>query len=184
MRNRIECFLSNLRELLPWFAAAIVALSSGWAGDAIKETLDLWLSGNKGVWSLSRCIYISIFLGSAILLYRQRNAFFRPRTRYLRNETPEQRKHLILFLSNLNTNKGKFNHGVPDGLTLSNDLNADIKKMEILKDNKQPLYWSWEMPLRGLNHHFGVLQSVTIICSKQSIEQVHWFWISADGMTL
>jgi len=175
MCNKIECFLSNLRELLPWFTAALVALSVGWAGDAIKETLDLWLSGTKGILSLSRCIYILIFLGSAILLYRQRNAFFRPRTRYLRNETPEKRKHLILFLSNLNTDKGKFNNGVPDGLTLSNDLDADIKRMEVLKDKKPPLYWSWEMPLRGFRHHFGVLQSMTIICSKQSIEQVHWF---------
>ena len=175
MSNKIKGFLPNLRELLPWFTAALVALSSGWAGDAIKETLDLWFSGTKGVGSLSRCIYILFFVGFAILLYRQRNAFFRPRTRYLRNETPEQRKHLILFLSNLNTDKGKFNNGVLDGLTLSNDLNADIKMMEVLKDKKPPLYWSWEMPLRGFRHHFGVLQSVTIICSKKSIEQVHWF---------
>lgn len=175
MSNKIKGFLPNLRELLPWFTAALVALSSGWAGDAVQDTLDLWLSGTKGVLSLSRCLYILLFMGSAILLYRQRNTFFRPRTRYLRNETPEQRKHLILFLSNLNTEKGKFNNGVSDGLTLSNDLDADIKEMEILKDKKPPVYWSWEMPLRGISHHFGVLQSVTIICSEESIAQAHWF---------
>ena len=175
MSNKIKGFLPNLRELLPWFTAALVALSSGWAGDAVQDTLDLWLTGTKGVLSLSRCLYILLFMGSAILLYRQRNTFFRPRTRYLRNETPEQRKHLILFLSNLNTDKGKFNNGVPDGLILSNDLDADIKRMEVLKYKKPPLRWSWEMPLRGLSHHFGALQSVTIICSEKSIEQAHWF---------
>lgn len=175
MNNLIKRFYSKLQELFPWFTAALVALSVGWAGDAVQETFNVWISGTMGVLSLSRCAYILSFLGSAILLYRQRETFFRPRTRYLRNETPEKRRHLILFLSNLNTNKGKFNNGVPDGLTLSNDLNADIKRMEVLKDKKPPLYWSWEMPLRGLRHHIGILQSVTIICSKKSIEQAHWF---------
>ena len=175
MTNRLGCFRSKLWELSPWFTAAFVALSAGWAGDAIKETLDIWFSGTRGIPSLSGWAYILSFLVSAILLYRQREAFFRPRTRYLKNEIPEKRRHLILFLSNLNTDKGKFNNGVPSGLTLSNDLDADIKRMEVLKDKKPPLYWSWEMPLRGLRHHIGVLQSVTIICSKKSVEQVNWF---------
>lgn len=175
MSNHIERFWLKLQELFPWFTAAFVALSVGWAGDAAQETLDVWISGTMGVLSLPRCAYILSFLGSAILLYRQRETFFRPRTRYLRNETPEKRRHLILFLSNLNTDKGKFNNGVPNGLTLSNDLNTDIKRMEVLKNKKPPLYWSWEMPLRGLRHHIGILQSVTIICSKESIEQVNWF---------
>lgn len=175
MTNRLGCLFSKLRELFPWFAAASVALSTGWAGDAIRETLDIWFSGTSGTFSLSRCAYILFFLVSAILLYCQREAFFRPRTRYLRNEIPEKRRHLILFLSNLNTDRGKFNNGVPDGLTLSNDLDADIKEMEDLKNKKPALYWSWEMPLRGIRHHFGVLQSVTIICSKKSVEQVNWF---------
>lgn len=175
MNNLIKRFYLKLQELFPWITAALVALSAGWAGDAVQDTVNVWFSGTMGVLSLSRCLYISIFLGSVILLFRQRDAFFRPRTRYLRNETPEKRRHLILFLSNLNINKGKFNNGVPDVLTLSNDLDADIKSMEVLKDKKQPLYWSWEMPLRGIRHHFGELQSVTIICSEESIEQVHWF---------
>ncbi len=175
MNNLIKRFYLKLQELFPWITAALVALSAGWAGDAVQDTVNVWFSGTMGVLSLSRCLYISIFLGSVILLFRQRDAFFRPRTRYLRNETPEKRRHLILFLSNLNTDKGKFNNGVPDGLTLSNGLNADIKRMEVLKDKKPRLYWSWEMPLRGLRHHFGVLQSLTIICSQRSIGQVHWF---------
>jgi hypothetical protein len=175
MTNRLKRLCLKLQELFPWFTAALVALSAGWAGDALQETFNVWLSGTMGVLSLPQCVYILSFLGSAILLYRQRDAFFRPRTRYLKNEAPEQRRHLILFLSNLNTDKGKFNNGVPDGLTLSNNLDVDIKKMEVLKDKKPLLRWPWEMPLRGLRHHFGVLQNVTIVCSKESIEQVDWF---------
>jgi hypothetical protein len=175
MNNPIKRLRLKLKELLPWFTAALVALSAGWAGDAVQDTVNVWFSGTMGVLSLSRCLYISIFLGSVILLFRQRDAFFRPRTRYLRNEIPEKRKHLILFLSNLDTDKGKFNNGVLDGLTLSNDLDRDIKSMEALKGKEPPLRWSWEMPLRGLRHHFGELKSVTIICSKESVEQVDWF---------
>ena len=107
------------------------------------------------------------------LLYLRRHAFFRPRTRFLANEVPEPKKHLILFLSDLDTSRGKFHNGVPEGLNLSNDLEKDIEAIELHKKT-HPL-WRWEMPLRGIRTHLGVLKTVTFVCSRESIEQKQWF---------
>jgi len=166
----------RIKELFPWLTAALVALSTGWASSALMNTMDVWFSGRLGTFSPTRCIYILLFWVFAILLYFQRGTFFRPRTRQLRNEVPEKRKHLILFLSNPNTGGNEFNKvAMPDGLTLSSDLDADIKRMEDLKRKKPPSRWTWEMPLRGIRHHIGKLKSVTIICSKESIAQATGF---------
>ena len=175
MSYKIKQLRLKLEELLPWFTATLVALSADWAGDALMKTFNVWFSGAVGVFSLSRGIYILIFIVSTIALYLQRHTFFRPRTRYLKNEEPPRRRHLILFLSNLDLDKGKFYDGVPDGLNITGDLDRDMKRMEVLKENKPPLRWSWEMPLRGLRHHLGVLEAMTIVCSDKSIGQVHWF---------
>ena len=170
----------KMAELWPWINAALVALSASWAGDAFEETMNLWFSGTIGVISWHRCFYVSVFLLSVILLYRQRQTFFRPRTRYLHTDIPKPRKHLILFLSNLDTKKqdfnDKFNNGVPKELDLSGNLDDDIEEMIRLKTRKEnSVRWIWEMPLRAIRHHLGKLEGVTIICSSKSIEQVNWF---------
>jgi len=171
----MKSFFLKIAELTPWFTAILVALSASWASDASKETLDLWFSGIKGEFSLSRWFYILFFLVSVMLLYHQRKSFFKPRTRYLRDENPEPRKHLVLFLSNLDTQKGTYNEGVPEGLTLSGCLESDIQKMEELKSKNPPLRWPWEMPLRAIRHHLPKLESITLVCSHKSILQVKWF---------
>lgn len=168
----------KMAELSPWFNAALVALSASWAGNATMETMNVWFSGTIGVISWPRCFYVSAFMISVALLYRQRQTFFRPRTRYIRADIPKRRKHLILFLSNLDTKRLDFNdnNGVPEELTLTGKLDDDIEEMVRLKTRKgKPVRWIWEMPLRAIRHHLGKLEGVTIICSRESIEQVNWF---------
>jgi hypothetical protein len=65
-------------------------------------------------------------------------------------------------------------NGLPKGLDLVfNDRNEDIGKME--KNKEKGVRWSWEMPLRAIRHHMGRLESVTLICSKESCPQVPLF---------
>lgn len=42
-------------------------------------------------------------------------------------------------------------------------------------EGRPTVRWLWEMPLRGLHTHRESLESVTLICSKESILQAHWF---------
>jgi hypothetical protein len=109
------------------------------------------------------------------LLYRQRSAFSRPHTKHLTIKTPEARKVLILFLSDLDESRESLTNGIPDWLKLSYNLEQDIREMERLKLSSDRLFWRWEMPLRAIRHHSMCLQKVIIVCSDRSILQVHWF---------
>ena len=171
--NAKEKYSLKFRGSIPWVIAAFAVLSSNWAGDAIMKLLEHYIK--SGIWViLLRIGYIVFFAFMVILLWRQRNTFFRPRTRYLSNETAEKRKHLVLFLSNLPKSLEKYN-GIPERLTLSQDINEDISVIEKFKESDPPLGWSWEMPLRSIRHHLGTLETVTLICSKESISQAHLF---------
>jgi hypothetical protein len=62
---------------------------------------------------------------------------------------------------------------VPEGLLLTGDLQKDLEAMVQYKETNT--FWRWEMPLLGIRHHLGVLKSITLICSPESLPQVHWF---------
>ncbi len=173
MKKGIEKPLLKLREWVPWLVGAIAVLSADWAAEAISDTINIVLSTDPAIISPLRIFYIVFFIIMVGILYRQRKLFFRPHTRYLSNESPEPREHLILFLSYLKTDEEKYEDGVPYGLVLSNDLEKDIKAIEHHKNTHRP--WPWEMALRGLIPHLKVLKSMTIVCSEKSITQVHWF---------
>ena len=163
-------------EKTPWFVAALVVLTGSWAADGIKDGVESWIKGEPfqdGLY-IARVLYCGSFVVAARCLYRMRQQLFRPRTRFVRNESPEKREHLVLFLSHLDTRRGKFHDGVLDGITLSDDLDTDLDMLSAWKQQGQP-YWPWEMPLRGIKHHLGRIKTVTIICSPESIQQVHWF---------
>ena len=155
---------------------AIALLSSGWASAAIFNLIEyMFYKKGKPAYALT-IIYVMIFLLSALLVYLQRHMFYRPRTRHLRDiEDPEKRKHLVLFLSELDMRPMKFKEGIPEGLALTDDLDADLDNMLRLKNASPPIRWKWEMPLRALRHHIGILESATIVCSKESMTQSHWF---------
>jgi hypothetical protein len=153
--------------------AAITVLSANWASDAFLETFTIWCNRDRGVVSWPRLIYIAFFCFMVFLLCWQAKYLFRTRTRYLSSEKAEKRKHLVLFLSSLHKDLEK-SGGVPKELSLSQDINEDIRRLEALKRGKTPVRWTWEMPLRGIRHHVGDLKTVTLICSEEPIpEQAH-----------
>lgn len=77
----------------------------------------------------------------------------------------------MLFLSDLR--RGTFHDGVPAGVELTGDFEQDLETLVAWKRDHP--YWPWEMPLRGIRHHLGRLRTITVICSRESIQQVHWF---------
>jgi hypothetical protein len=177
--SKIWGLLHRLRsawsELTPWVADALVAFTVSWAADGIKESFEAFLEREalQGWMIATRAAYIVLFVAAATWLYRLQNRFFQPRTRFLRNGSPERREHLVLFLSNLDARRGIFHNGVPAGIILTGDFEPDLETLVAWKEEHP--YWSWEMPLRGIRHHLEWLKTITIICSPQSIRQVHWF---------
>jgi len=179
MNQQVDKIYLKLQEWTPWFTAALAVLSSNWAATAISGTINLWASGETGSISLLQIVYCFIFIGAICLLYRQRNAFFRPHTRRLSNERPEQRPHLVMFLSNL-PKKLEESDGLPTKLTTKlnlscNSIDKIIQALEELKQADPPLRWPWEMPLRAIRHHLPILKTVTLMCSNESLPQAHLF---------
>lgn len=175
MRKAVQRRREAFKEAWPWVLGALVVLSSGWAADGIRDIFEA-LMGNEKLEALSVIIrvgYLLVFVCTVVGLALTGRSLFRPRTRSLSSKLPKKRKHLVLFLSDLDISKGSYVEGVPAWLTLIGSLDNDIKSMEELKEKK--LFWKWEMPLRGIRHHLGKLQSITIVCSPESIKQVHWF---------
>ncbi len=142
---------------------------------------DAWITGEWGRFSPLRFGYVLFFTIMVYLLIRNRREFFPPRTRRLKQAT-DKRKHLVLFLSNLPPDLGKTG-GVPEWITLSEDIHQDIQQIESLKrKDAKNFWWQWEMPLRAIAHHLekdhskeDTLKTVTIICSKKSISQINHF---------
>lgn len=163
-------------ELKPWVIAALVVLTASWAADGLREIVEPFLTGNKpDTDKLIPClIYIVLFVIAVWRLYRIRQELFTPRTRFVKNEIPEKREHLILFLSNLPP-RGSFIDGVPEGVSLTGELDRDLESL--VEHKKTNPYWPWEMSLRGIKHHlnrFNPLKLI-VICSPTSIQHVHWF---------
>jgi hypothetical protein len=176
LKKMMKDRLLKCKELVPWVTAVLVVLSSNWASNSLWETFQVW-SSELGIFSLSKTLSILFFSGCVVLLYLQRNRFFRPRTRYLKDKiNPLPHKHLVFFLSTLNPNNS-YNNGVPDGLPLTNDLEKDLEEMLRLKKAPTKIVWNWEMPLRALWYHAkkDVLETATIICSKESKDEVSDF---------
>lgn len=179
MGKKIKNCCLILKELLPWFSGAVAVLSSNWAADAWLKTFNTWSYGTRGTLSYQGAFEIGFFIVMVCILYVQRDKFFTPRTRYFSNKPAEQREHLIIFLSSLNKNL-KTIEGVPEGLSISGDIDKDIRTLESLKQQRMP-NWPWEMSLRAIRHHteplnIGPLKTVTVICSKESIQQAPFFY--------
>ena len=150
-----------------WFASEFRELIYGWCGWKTPDGYPLATTVPLGI----------LLLVAVVLAAFTTRDLFRPRNIALgRRRSPEPHAHLILFLSKLPTNSWKFVDGVPEWLTLTGRLDDDFKELLRLKcAEKPPPPWQWEMPLRGLYHHRAVLQSVTLVCSKESLEQAPWF---------
>lgn len=180
MNKKIKRAWKKFKEWLPWIIAAFTALSVNLAAEAIIGTFEIWANGEPGCFSKLRFGYLIFFLICVCFFIGFRKKFFPPRTRYLKEEPTEKRKHLVLFLSNLRSEFEKTG-GIPEWLKLSDDIHRDIKYIESKK--KENPYWKWEMPLRAIAYHLGegtqkgkTLETVTIICSKESIRQINLFY--------
>ena len=173
MYEKIEQIWSVFKEFLPWLAAAATVLSANLASNVIWETCDIWAEGKTGTISKLQIGYILFFSLMVWVLYYWKHIFFRPRTRYLTNRPPKPRKHLILFLSDIDTRNNKYTDGIPEGLILSENLDKDITAMVSFKKANPP-GWRWEMPLRSLQYHSERLETVSFVCSRESVIQVHW----------
>jgi hypothetical protein len=172
--------LAALKECSPWVWAAIAILSANLTSSVIWETFNIWADGENGNISYCRIMlhvsFCILFVLLVVQLYRNRNKFFPPRTKRFSNKDAEKRKHLFLFLSTISSDIEKPN-GIPDKLEL---LFRNIAEdLEIMKKAKEPeenrVQWNWEMPLRAINHHLGMLETITLICSEKSLDQAHLF---------
>ena len=173
MYKKTEPIWSGFKEFLPWLAAAATVLSANLASNVIWETFNIWADGKTGTISKLQIGYILFFSLMVWLFYYWKPIFFRPRTRYLTNRPPKPRKHLILFLSDIDTRNNKYTDGIPEGLILSENLDKDIAAMVSFKKANPP-GWRWEMPLRSLQYHSERLETVSFVCSRESVIQVHW----------
>jgi hypothetical protein len=170
----IRLLALKLGEWAPWIAAVGVLLGGHWAADALREGFEIWIRGEEVTFSFVNFVYIVFFFVVVVWFYRVRHTILQPRTRFLHDrEIPEKREHLVLFLSELDLTKGRYSDGVPEGATLSGDLDIDIAALEAHK--KSNPHWRWEMPLRAIRHHMGRLKTIVLVCSPESIKQVHWF---------
>lgn len=172
------------RKLLAWGLAGLLLLSSGWAGDGIKELFEAWLNAEPQP-ALEHATVVGYVVVFALALWGSAWAgrrYLFPRTRFMKPESPDKREHLVLFLSNLEVSRGGYHDGVPDAIALSGDLDSDIQRLEDLKEG-QGLKWQWEMPLRAIRHHVGTLKTITLICSRESLPQAPWFCSIVRGYT-
>jgi hypothetical protein len=176
----VSIFRSKLVESWPWLLAGQTAVLAGLSSNVLWDTLTVWREGSAGRLNWMYLLILLAFVASIGLLYRVRNAFFRPRTRFLKDvQSVEARKYLVVFLSHLNTIRAGYHYeaGVPSWFEPSShgDFIKDTKALENKKG--EDLLWNWQMPLTAIHRHRGKLEKVVLICSdsKTSIGGVHHF---------
>jgi len=173
MHKKTKLMSSKFREFCPWLVAAITVLSANLTSNILWETFEVFTGrkdGNIAFWDVF--LYLAFFMFMVKVLSSQKG-FFPPRTRYLSNKNAEKRKHLFLFLSTVSPKIERTN-GIPDKLKLL--FRNSAEDLEIIRKAKNSkIWWKWEMPLRAINHHLGMLETTTLICSKESRKQVHLF---------
>ena len=167
MRKKYKKYKDQIDELSPWLIGAGLILSASWTADTFFELLNVWFQG----WA--KLLFPFFFAAMLVLLYRKKG-YFRPFTKGLANQRVQPRNHLILFLSNMDPRLESSDY-LPSWLELSSDLDKDLQKMEELKKDDPGKRWLWEMPLRGIRAHLPRLETVTLVCSHQSLRQAPYF---------
>jgi hypothetical protein len=178
----------------PWAVAVLSFIAFDVVSDAIKPAIDAMLFGRVAEqfpW-MAVGVYSGLFLVAFVGSYYVKGQLLRPRTRLLKSEEPERREYLILFLSHLSPREAILEpggveegerRGFPKGFKPIGDLEQDINGLEQHKQGPAGIRWPWEMPLRAIRHHLArpglgdirSLKWVTVICSEESIKQLHIF---------
>ena len=173
-------------------AGGLVVLLGNCAATGLWETSQsfeaFFTTGRWGIFSLTGFLMFLGFAGSVIWFRRKVKALVRPYTRRLsKKDPPERRRHLVLFLSTLKDYEAQ--DGCPPALSLSGTMEEDLKIIELYKTRERKPgesanWWTYEMPFRAIYHHVrksslpdaeSGLQTVTLICSPQSILQLPLF---------
>lgn len=166
-RSRSFTLGSWLQRRLPWVLGVVVILSGNWTA----SVLDALFRGteNNGVLSLAE---VAAFVIAVLWLYRIRNTLGGARTRSGRSEPAQHRPHLVLFLSALDRN-AVTDEGVPKGFQWSGEPDDVLRHLESHKRQPGNRPWPWEQTLRAMRHHStkGVLRSVTLVCSRESLPE-------------
>jgi hypothetical protein len=177
-----------------WLVAVLSLLAFNIVAAEIKLALDAqWFgrSAEQFRWT-AVATYGLMFLLALWLSYYVKGQLLRPRTRLLRSEEPGRREHLILFLSHLDPGRAILDpttveegeiRGFPKGFRPTKNLDQDLDGLARNKKGPGAIHWPWEMPLRSIRHHLpkpGLgdvrsLKTVTVICSEESVKQVHIF---------
>ena len=183
MNKRHTKLRFRIEETTPWVLAVLAIVFAHWAA----TTTESYILGHAaehiahsawpmiGAWAL--------LIAVVTLIYYSREKIFHPHTRFVRGDEPELRRHLILFLSNFEDKEkaGEWTTpGIPDTFSPTGDLIKDLERLSIKKAKEEKAggrskLWKWEMPLRGIAYHVGTLESVTVICSPESLGQIDWF---------
>lgn len=141
--------------------------------------------GYRLIWNIGLLVF---FLVGTQMAITAATRILRFRTRRLNTSPAEPRRVLVWFLSELrgrSTAGGEpaADEGLPKHIELTWDLEADLARLAEDKRQRslsggQLVFWSWEQPLRGLHHNKrseGPLQRLILICSHESVQQVHVF---------
>lgn len=170
-----------LTRTWPWIVATLAAFTTIATGTALHE----WLFTRLVNEHVSTAAYVvgAVMLCAAVgfsaLLFEYRHSFG-AHARYPRSAPAEQRRCLVLFVSDLNLKRvGRCDKGIPEWHTLATGMLVDefIKlaadKAEYhLKHKEWPKNWPWEMSLHAIAHHVGVVETVALVCSPESLADV------------
>ena len=159
----------KIRGYTPWILAGLTLIFGNWASEAIYSTAKSVWYKDEVITTSWQAFTIVSFIGLIFLLKSFRNNFFPPRTKRLRKEPLEQRKHLVIFLSDyyLGHEKGD---GIPVWFKPDWQLKNDINELERIKEKEPRNKWPWEMALRSIDGHLDLLKTITVICSEKSIK--------------
>jgi hypothetical protein len=157
---------------------AIGVLFAHWAA----ETWWHWISHFEHAekWSLPEdpplwlglAVTITFVLIFPWVIIRLKNLWQQPFSR-LHQKDPPALPVLIWFLSFIpEKTAATFKEGIPPWFKTTGNLDNDITMLEKMKAEGQ--FWSWEMTLRGIQHHLKKLRVLLLVASKDSILQVHW----------
>lgn len=124
--------------------------------------------------------YLLLFLVAAgLAFYLVRDQLLVVHSRYLEQENMTERtvgaRHLVVLLSDIEE-KYRDSGWLPGDMTSTLSLDGYIEELK-----KREIRWRWEMPLRGLRPHRRTLQSLTLVCSPQSIKQAPAFAGLVEG---
>jgi hypothetical protein len=154
------------KGFLPWLAGDAAVLSLYGTGSAIHA----WF-GRHDFPVLAAVVYALVLVLSTVFIARWPDNVLTFRPRYVGQVThPNPRSHLILILSNVDDENRPATVAWSDPPDLAKDLDALVQAKK-----SERLFWKWEMPLRAIRTHEGVIRSLTLLCSPQSIRQAPRF---------